>query len=351
MIEELISPSPAPLPADTDAERAVLGTIILDAKRWDHVCDVIPSALIAQAVEALNGSAGPKRNSQEPLFFSRQHQITFGALCEMGESNETISLPTLAARLRSLGLLEQVGGETYLAGLEDDIFSLDHLPQLLKGIFDLWRRRVFLREQGKLLTEAADTGQPLEDVIERAESSLFELSRGNGDSKGLRQVRADADQVFDTIQKRSRGELPDRGIDTGLPDLDRLLPGMSPANLIILAARTSMGKTALGLQIACHVALKRGRGVWFFSLEMSVEELLHRLYALESGVSLSRLRGAFGCATVKAMNLKRPVTAWDRPPSTSTTVQTCRSWRFEPKRAGWPASARTWPWSSSITCN
>jgi len=155
-------------PSDVESERIILGTWLLDQRRLDIALEIIPAGLMAAAAESVNGANSPNRNGQEPLFFSRKHQIIFGVLCLMAELGEKISLPTLAARLHSLGLLDAVGGQPYLAGLEDDIFSLDALPQLLTEVVEHWRRRSFIRKQSELISDAGDTARPLGEVLEQS---------------------------------------------------------------------------------------------------------------------------------------------------------------------------------------
>ncbi|MCL5271456.1 MAG: replicative DNA helicase [bacterium] len=276
------------LPNNLEAERALLGGMILDNRQIDAVLDVLPSQAVAHAL----GKDGrrPGRAAAEPLFFSPAHQIIFGAVASLHEQGLGVDLTTLGEELLRRGQLESVGGAAALAGLEENIFSLRQVAQYAQIVVQKWRLRCLMRAALSIADEAAASEAPAQEVIDRAEKQIFDIAQEQQQRDFVHIGEAVSDQLQEIEQRaKGGGQLP--GLATGFAELDRMTTGLRPSQLVILAARPSMGKSAFALNIATHVALKEGRPVGVYSLEMSTSELTLRLLATESHVPMGRVRG------------------------------------------------------------
>ena len=289
MAEAILEPRGVQLPQNLEAERALLGCLVLDQRQIDVALEELPPS----AVAAARSGDRPRRGQQpaEPLFFSQAHQLIFGAIIDLYETGRGVDLTTLEERLRMRGQLEAVGGPANLAALEENIFSLAQAPQYARIVSEKWRLRRLIRAAHVIAEEAATADEEVGTLIDRAEQNIFEIGRDQRQQEFLHVGGAVAEKLTELEERsRSGGLLP--GLETGFEKLDAMTGGLRPGNLIILAARPSMGKTALALNVAAHVALRRGRPVGLFSLEMSIGELTTRLLCAEAHVSMGRvLRG------------------------------------------------------------
>jgi replicative DNA helicase len=275
------------MPHNLDAERALLGAMLLDPRQIDLVQSLLPNECIRQAM----ATERPKRGQSplEPLFFSAAHQAVFGAICRLHVSGAGVDLTTLAEELQSRGELEIVGGASYLATLVDELYSLHQVPEYARIIEHKWRLRNLIRTSHAIADDALRSAESAPAILERAEKSIFEVvhaeQRGDfvhiGDS--VREQLAEIDAL-------AKGEISEIGLKTGFHYLDELLAGLRPGNMIVLAARPSVGKTALALNIATNVALRQNRPTAVFSLEMSHNELSGRLLCTEGHVSNEKVR-------------------------------------------------------------
>ncbi|HPK01339.1 MAG TPA: replicative DNA helicase [Candidatus Sumerlaeota bacterium] len=293
MSDDLLQDSPTlSLPHNLQVERALLGSLILDNRQIDLVLEIFHPEAVSMARQ---GNAARRRgqNHLEPLFFSQAHQRVFGSICRLYDAGTGIDLTTLAEELNRQGDLELVGGAPYLASLEDDVFSLTQVPEYARIIMEKWKLRSLIRATQLISEVAASSDARADEVIEQAEKRIFEIALDRVQRDFVQIGEPLAEQLIE-IENRKKGvaELP--GLPTGFRVLDRMTTGLRPSQLIILAARPSMGKTALALNIAAHVAFRRGQTVGIFSLEMSASELITRLMCTEARVSMGRVRGNFG---------------------------------------------------------
>jgi replicative DNA helicase len=293
------------LPHNTEAERALLGALILDNGQIDLVMERLPAEVQRQLkmgdeerrrrAAGLMGAQRWRRNASmaelEPLFYSRAHQLIFAALTHLHEKGAGVDLTTLAEELLLRGQLEMVGGAPFLAGLEDDIFALSQTAAYADIVVQKWRLRCLVRTNQAIIDEATHSEAAVEEIIDHAEKQIFDLSlqQQSQDFVHARHVLPD---LLTEIGDRARG-LHDKfaGLATGFKYLDQMTSGLRGGQLIILAARPSMGKSAFSLNIAANVALRGGLPVGVFTLEMSKSELLNRLLATEAKVAMSRLLG------------------------------------------------------------
>lgn len=223
-----------------ESEQTVLGSLLIDNDCFDRI-------------EGLKAEA----------FYREDHRVIFAALVSFIEQNKAVDLIILAEELSRNGCLEKVGGLAYIGSIVQGIMTTRNVKSHAEKIINQWK----LRRLKTLLAELSDEVQlrnPIEKILEKAESGMFDLLEGNEESESvtLKQAVIEAVDWEDSDHK---------GVQTGLRDLDRLTGGFCKSNMIVIAGRPSSGKSALSVQIAEHVAQKGH--VIFFSLEMSSREV------------------------------------------------------------------------------
>ena len=259
-----------PLPHNLDAERSILGAILLD----NHALN--------PAVEKLKTDD----------FFLDPHRRIFERMIALAEAQQAIDLVTLTEDLHRSGGLEAAGGAAYLAQLVDGvprISNIEHYARIVKEksmLRNLAHTALAIQERALAAEEDADA------ILDNAESSIFELA-DDRIRAGLIGVKDLVRDNWTRIEKVFMGGRQITGLATGYPELDRETAGLQPSELIILAARPSMGKTALALNIAENVAVHNRQTVAVFSLEMSKESLLLRLLASHAKVDAHKFRTGF----------------------------------------------------------
>ncbi|GIW68958.1 MAG: replicative DNA helicase [Candidatus Parcubacteria bacterium] len=258
--------APVP-PHDLDAERALLGSLMLRAEALHDVIDAV-------AVRD---------------FYAEKHQHIFEAMLSLFHKSEPVDLLTTTAALRATKRLEKIGGASYLSSLVNAApaaANIVHYAQIVHSTAVLRRLIAAGEEVAQLGLEG---GSDLETILDRAEKAIYEVSNTSGMRKflSIKELAFDAIERIEKLHKREGGL---RGIPTGFPELDALLSGLQPSDLVILAARPSMGKTAFALDIARNAAVRYGVPVGIFSLEMSAQQLVDRLLAAEAKVDAWKLR-------------------------------------------------------------
>ena len=253
-------------PHSIEAEQSVLGGLMLDNERWDDV---------AERVVADD-------------FYTRPHRHIFTEMARLQESGSPIDLITLAESLERQGQLDSVGGFAYLAELSKNTPSAANIS----AYADIVRERAVVREMISVANEIAEAGfdpqgRTSEDLLDLAESRVFKIaeSRANKDEgpKNIADVLdATVARIEQLFQQPHDGVT---GVNTGYDDLNKKTAGLQPSDLIIVAARPSMGKTAFVLSMARNMAVDHEQGVAFFSLEMSSVQLMMRLIIAETGLS------------------------------------------------------------------
>ena len=266
------SPEVLNLPHDPEAERSVLGAALLD-----------PTALL-QVLDKV----------RDEDFYLESHRVIYSGIVELQGRGDAVDLVTLTNHLREEGQLERVGGATYLASLVDglpDVANAAHYAAIVRD--KAVKRRLIAAAQRILTTCSLDQGEARE-VVESAQKDVFRIAEDalTGGLVPIRELTEHELQVLETAQE-SHAALT--GIDTGFERLNQLTSGLQRKDLVILAARPSMGKTSLGLNICAHAAIRRQHRVAIFSLEMSADQLVRRLLASEARVDQGRLtRGYLG---------------------------------------------------------
>jgi replicative DNA helicase len=260
-------------PHALDMEQGVLGCILIS-----------PNECMGECIEKLKKGA--------EIFYDLRHQTIFSKLAEMYDNRQPIDLITLQQRLKDDQLLEQVGGLAYLSTLPDVVPSAANLSYYI----DIVKEKYLLRKMIHICTDVVGRVYAFEgeidglmDEVERDILSISE-SRVEGTSSNIKElVKRAINQIEDFHQRQ--GMLT--GVGTGFTDLDKMTSGLHPGEMIVIAARPSMGKTSLAMNIAEHVALEQKLPVGVFSLEMTSESLVLRMLCSRSRVNLRNIRDGF----------------------------------------------------------
>jgi replicative DNA helicase len=254
-------------PHSPQAERSLIGTILLDSDSLIKVADIVAA----------------------DDFYEQRHGSIYETIVKLYERRRPIDLITLSEELKSQKKLDSVGGMTYLtelAGAEATTAHAAEYARLVAAKATLRRLDV----AGHAISGLAhDEARELEGLLDEAEQALFSVSQKHLKQNfiSIQDVLADS---FDRLDALHKDKKQLRGVPTGFKEMDRLLAGLQKSDLIILAARPSMGKTSFVMNVAAHVAIKEGIPVGIFSLEMSKEQLIDRLLASESGIDSWKLR-------------------------------------------------------------
>jgi replicative DNA helicase len=258
------------LPHNLEAERSVLGAILLHNDAFNLAAEVI--------------DAGD--------FFRDAHRRIFDKMVKLVERGDAIDLVTLKEELGRSGDLEEVGGPAYITALVDGVPRSTNVEHYAKIIKEKATLRSLIFSANKIVATAYEAEEDADVILDQAEHAIFAIA----DDKvrdGFVSMKHLAQSSLDTIEKlHSRKELI-TGVPSGFTDLDEMMSGLQPSDLIIVAARPSMGKTSLVLNIAQHVGTKTDMTVGLFSLEMSKEQLFLRMLTAEARIDAHRLRGGF----------------------------------------------------------
>jgi replicative DNA helicase len=254
-------------PCNLEAERGVLGSILL----LPIVCDDV--ALVVRAED----------------FYDDANQVIYSHLREMHDEGRRIDITLLVERLRSKGDFERVGGAAYLAEILQSVptaANAAHYAEIVKSKATL---RALIHSSTEILRDAYDETEDAQEMLSRAEQKIFSIldTQGAGDLANIRDILQTAMVRIDARMKQDHAS---GGVETGFRDFDNMTGGLHQSELVILAARPSMGKTALALNIAEHASLSQNVGTLFVSLEMSSVELADRLLCSLAKVNGMRLR-------------------------------------------------------------
>jgi replicative DNA helicase len=256
-----------PLPNNLDAERSVLGAILLDNN-------------------ALNTAI---ENLRSEDFFLDQHRRVFTQMIALGESQQAIDLITLTEELHRKGDLEASGGAPYLASLADGMPKVSNIEHYARIVKEKAMLRNLIHATQNIQQRAFEGEDGADTILDNAESSFFALAEDRVKA-GLVPIKEIVRDNFERLEKIFREGKSITGIPTGYTELDKLTSGLQPSELLILAARPSQGKTALALNLMENIAIRGGHPVAMFSLEMSKESLLQRLVASVAQIDAHKFR-------------------------------------------------------------
>jgi len=254
-------------PQATDLEEAVLGALMLD------------SDALSNSIEIL----------RKESFYKNEHQKVFEAIESLFNSAQPVDILTVTNQLRKSGDLEEIGGPIFVSGLTERIASAANIETHARIIAQKYIQRELIKISAKIMTDAYDETSDVFDLLGEAEKSLYEVSEGNI-RKNYDKMSSLIRQALDQIEEVKNKEGGINGVPSGFQDLDKVTSGWQKSDLIIIAARPGMGKTAFVLSTARNTAVQFNKPVAVFSLEMSSVQLVNRLIASESGISSEKLR-------------------------------------------------------------
>lgn len=254
-------------PHSDDAEKSVLGSILIDKDA------------IVQVSEFLAAEH----------FYQNKHADIYEAMLKLFESREPIDLVTLPQKLKTMKLLDAVGGVSYISSLVDGVPSsanIRHYGEIIQGYYT---RRRLISDSSSMIEMSFDESSDIAGILDSAEQKVFSLSQSST-KQGFVPIRNVLSESFDRLDELSKKSGSLRGVPSGFADLDNTLAGMQDSNLIILAARPGMGKTAFSLNIAQYASVVAKVPVGYFSLEMSKEELVDRMLVSQADIDAWRLK-------------------------------------------------------------
>ncbi len=224
---------------------------------------------------------------QPEAFYKTAHQTIFEAIFQLFQDSQPIDLLTVSSELRKKGKLESIGGEFYLVQLSQRVASSAHIEFHARIILQKFIQRSLIEISNEIIESAYRESTDVFDLLDEAESKLYDVTQGNikKSSESAQNLVLEAKKKIEEISKREGLS----GISTGFEKLDKLTSGWQPSDLIIIAARPGMGKTALTLSMARNIAVMKQIPVAFFSLEMSSIQLITRLISAETGLSSEKL--------------------------------------------------------------
>jgi replicative DNA helicase len=225
-------------------------------------------------------------------FYRAAHQKIYTAIIDLFDKTEPIDLVTLTNRLKEKGQLEEIGGASYLSRLVDTVPLAVNAPHYAKIVHDKASLRRLIEKANAIVKRCFKEEGQADEVIDFAESAIFEITE-NKSQQAFYPISKIIPGNIDSLEELQGNRSLVTGVPTGFSQLDNLTSGFQNSDLIILAARPSMGKTALALNIARHAAVDAGIPVAIFSLEMSKEQLSLRMLCSEARMDSSRLRGGF----------------------------------------------------------
>jgi replicative DNA helicase len=254
-------------PNDVSAEEAVLGSILIDPEAIIKVADVV----------------------SHESFYAPQHQVIYEAMIELFDKRQPIDAVTLTNQLKKMKKLSEAGGAAALAALTNSVSTSANVLHYAKLVAETYLKRRMIQISSEIAELSFDPGKEATEVLEMLEQKTFNASQSHTKQAfvPIKDTLAESFERLDELQ-RLGGSM--RGLPTGFADLDNVLAGLQPSNLIILAARPGMGKTAFSLNMTQHIAVTAKKKIGFFSLEMSREELVDRLLVGQADIDAWRLK-------------------------------------------------------------
>lgn len=253
-------------PHSLEAEQSVLGAMILDKEAINTAIEIIK----------------PRD------FYKEANQEIFEAILILFNKNEPVDLITLSEELKNRGTLENTGGITYLANLSSGVATTANAKYYCEIVEEKSILRRLIKSCDEVIVKSYENSDEVNVIIESAEQSIFDITQGR-DREGFSPLNEVLLDSFAQIEERAANQGALTGLTTGFIDLDHKLSGLQKSDLVLLAARPSMGKTALGVNIATNAALKANAKVAIFSLEMSKEQLVQRMISSTAHVNLQNI--------------------------------------------------------------
>jgi replicative DNA helicase len=258
------------LPHNLDAERSVLGAILIHNDAFNHAAELIDSR----------------------DFFRDAHRRIFERMVALSERGDAIDFVTLKEELSRSGELEEIGGPAYIAALADGVPRSANVEYYARIVKEKSTLRNLIHSANKILSEAYEAEQEPDVLLDEAERAIFAIAEDRIRA-GFVPLRDLVQSSFATIEKLQQHKGLVTGVPTGFADLDEMTAGLQPSDLVLVAARPSMGKTSFVLNVAQHVGTATQMTVGFFSLEMSKEQLFMRMLTSEARIDAHRFRTGY----------------------------------------------------------
>ena len=254
-------------PHSVESEQSIVGSIILDK-----------DAIITVA-ETINPSD----------FYKEAHKVIYESMLRLNSNNEPIDLITLIEELRKEGHLDNVGGISYLTSLSTIVPTTSNVKYYANIVKEKSVMRQLIKASNEIINLGYDASTDVQEILDKAEKNIFDISQEkSGDD--IQPINVVLQDTFDMIEKLCTEKSDVTGITTGFADLNKKINGLQRTDLILLAARPAMGKTAFSLNLVQNAALKGDASVAVFSLEMSKEQLVQRMLSAQSNVELSKIK-------------------------------------------------------------
>ena len=254
-------------PHSVESEQSILGSIILDK-----------DAIITVA-ETINPSD----------FYKEAHKIIYESMLKLNSNNEPIDLITLIEELRKEGHLDNIGGISYLTSLSTIVPTTSNVKYYANIVKEKSVMRQLIKASNEIINLGYDASTDVQEILDKAEKNIFDISQEkSGDD--IQPINLVLQDTFDMIERLCTQKSDVTGITTGFADLNKKINGLQRTDLILLAARPAMGKTAFSLNLVQNAALKGDASVAVFSLEMSKEQLVQRILSAQSNVELSKIK-------------------------------------------------------------
>jgi replicative DNA helicase len=257
-------------PQNIEAEQAVLGGVFLRNSIFHSLIDML----------------------QVDDFYPPVHQLLFRTFLDLYRQNIPIDLVTVAEELQKNGKLEEIGGPAYLTSLTESVASAANALSYAAIVRDKSIRRQLIQESSNIISQAFESTEETESVLDQAEQCIFKIAETKIQPR-FKSSQELVHQVFEYLEQRFEQRELITGVPTGYHKFDEITAGLQRTDLVIIAGRPSMGKTAFGLNIAMRAAIMSNVSTAFFSLEMSMEQLMMRMLCAWGKVDLSRMRSGF----------------------------------------------------------
>ncbi|MFO7790619.1 MAG: replicative DNA helicase [Bacteroidota bacterium] len=254
-------------PHAQDIEEVLLGALMLEQNAILLVIDIL----------------------EKDSFYKEEHRLIFEAILELSKNHEPVDILTVTNRLKATGKIDEVGGPHYIADLTSRVATAAHVEYHAKIVQQKYIQRMLIKASSEIQKRAYDDSEDVDNLINFAEQEIFQISEGNIKKETVI-INKLVDQAMDMVTEASKREDGLSGIPSGFSELDRFTSGWQPSDLVIVAARPAMGKTAFALSMLRNIAVEHKHPVAMFSLEMSSLQLVTRLIASETEISGTKLR-------------------------------------------------------------
>lgn len=269
-------------PQSIDLEKAVLGALLIQSDAIFNVQDIL----------------------SEKSFYLQSHRMIYEAITDLVAARQAVDIMTVSDRLNTKGQLEEVGGITYLADLTNLVGASPHLEYHARIVHQKYIQRELIRASADIQVKSYDESQDVDTLISTAESAIFQIAENSIRSE-VKRIATVVETARKNMEEARMNDNQLLGVPSGFFELDKVTSGWQPSDLVIIAARPSMGKTAFVLSMARNIAIDSKKTVAFFSLEMDAIQLVNRLLSAELEVPADRIRkGNLNDAEMVAFNEK-----------------------------------------------